>query len=180
MNTEEGGGLRAAPSRMSIPEARDLALEWTRFGVPAAPAVLSWDEAKGSISKRPVGEHGVKGATLDENELRALFRKVHLASEEAPGVFLWPEAGGYLVIDIDIKGGARGDEELVALEDRFGRLPATMTVLTASGGFHLWFRVPQGSQYGHGDLAPDVEVPVGVIAGGTRTPWGSWEVELGG
>ena len=46
---------------------------------------------------------------------------------------------GVWVLDID---GPQGVTDLEALEKKHGRLPATFTVQTGSGGFHLYFRMP--------------------------------------
>jgi len=71
----------------------------------------------------------------------------------------WPNANvgvatgansGLVVIDLDIKP-ARGDKPAVdgvhsleALEGRFGPLPLTLRSQTGRGGYHLFFRYPEG------------------------------------
>lgn len=48
-------------------------------------------------------------------------------------------ASGVWVLDVD---GADGEAALAKLEAKNGRLPATFTVSTGSGGRHLYFRMP--------------------------------------
>lgn len=49
-----------------------------------------------------------------------------------------------MVLDVDEKNGKAGSRALESLELRHGDLPETFTVGTASGGEHLYFRVPPG------------------------------------
>ncbi len=49
---------------------------------------------------------------------------------------------GIIVLDIDIK--YNGDAELQKLERQLGKLPDTLTVLTGGGGFHYYFKYPNG------------------------------------
>ena len=49
---------------------------------------------------------------------------------------------GVFVLDVDTRNG--GDKTLAALELTHGDLPTTIRVETPSGGFHLWFNIPQG------------------------------------
>lgn len=46
-----------------------------------------------------------------------------------------------LVVDVD---GAEGEASCKALQRRHGALPATRWVLTGSGGWHAYFRAPEG------------------------------------
>lgn len=49
---------------------------------------------------------------------------------------------GLLTIDVDIKGGRKqGDQQLAALEAKYGKLPHTMTVTTPSGGLHYVYKL---------------------------------------
>jgi hypothetical protein len=63
----------------------------------------------------------------------------------------WPEANlavvtgiqsGLVVLDVDAAHG--GVENLAALEDRHGELPATLEAITGGGGRHLYFGHPGG------------------------------------
>lgn len=51
-------------------------------------------------------------------------------------------ASGIIVLDIDPRHD--GDESLRELENRFGKLPDTVRVLTANGGVHYYFSCPTG------------------------------------
>ena len=51
-------------------------------------------------------------------------------------------ASGIFVLDVDISGDKAGDETLASLEAKYGELPATPTVTTASGGAHYYFAYP--------------------------------------
>lgn len=63
----------------------------------------------------------------------------------------WPDHGigiatgtetGFFVLDVDSANGKRGDDSLAELEATYGPLPATVEVVTGSGGRHLYFRMP--------------------------------------
>lgn len=51
-------------------------------------------------------------------------------------------ASGIFVLDVDVSDGKAGDETLRELEATYGQLPATASVITGSGGAHLYFRFP--------------------------------------
>jgi hypothetical protein len=50
------------------------------------------------------------------------------------------------VLDVDVSEGKHGDETLADLEAKHGALPATIEVLTGSGGRHLYFQWPAGRE----------------------------------
>ncbi|HVL82696.1 MAG TPA: bifunctional DNA primase/polymerase, partial [Pseudonocardia sp.] len=57
---------------------------------------------------------------------------------------MWPAANlgirpapGLVVLDVDPRHG--GDAQLSSMQRRYGRLPATRTARTGSGGEHRWF-----------------------------------------
>jgi len=52
-------------------------------------------------------------------------------------------ASGIFVLDIDDKEGQRGYDTLADLEEQHGPLPETLTVITGSGGNHLYFAYPE-------------------------------------
>ncbi len=52
----------------------------------------------------------------------------------------FPDGTWLIIIDIDIADGKPGVESLRALEQVLGVLPRTVTVVTGSGGTHLYFR----------------------------------------
>jgi replicative DNA helicase len=174
-----------------------LAVQFTEHGLPAFPVALRWDVDH--IAKRPlVGNGGFRNAGRTAGKVRRLFREVRrvdvpvgegrdLGTEEVLGVGLWLGPAGLFALDVDTKNGARGDDELDALEAQHGKLPETLRVVTASGGAHLWFRKVngqpggfkryEGQHIGNTTLAPSIDVRGDdgfVIAPGTETPWGVW------
>lgn len=85
-----------------------------------------------SPSKHPRTNHGVQDATLDPERVRQWWSK-------------WPTANigiatgeWFFVLDIDPRNG--GDRALRLLEEKEGRLPATITVETGGRGKHFYFR----------------------------------------
>jgi len=60
---------------------------------------------------------------------------------------------GQIVLDIDPRNGGEVTLELLTAE--YGTLPDTVTVLTAGGGKHLYFR---GNLVGHHDIGSGVEL----------------------
>ena len=62
------------------------------------------------------------------------------AKEKWPDIFggnvgLYPGPSGLLVIDVDVKAGACGEETLSQLEAKYGSLPRTYKVMTWSSKF---------------------------------------------
>jgi len=92
-----------------------------------------------------------------------------------------PASAGYVVIDVDVKGAADGSEQLDTLELLYGELPATARAATPSGGFHLWFRLPEGAEApGNGKLDSALDIRSGagyVVAAPSTTPRGSYTWE---
>jgi DNA-binding transcriptional ArsR family regulator len=54
----------------------------------------------------------------------------------------WALPSDVVLLDVDVKGGQNGLEHLARLESELGRLPATASQETLSGGRHLFFRWP--------------------------------------
>jgi putative DNA primase/helicase len=85
--------------------------------------------------KHPRTIHGLSDATTDVDRINRYWE-------------MWPTAnigirtGERLgVLDVD---GADGEASIAGLEAEHGALPPTWTVVTGSGGLHLWFRLPDG------------------------------------
>jgi hypothetical protein len=55
---------------------------------------------------------------------------------------------GVVVVDVDPRHG--GDDTLDGLEAEHGSLPPTLTAVTGSGGWHLWFSHPDAGQLRQG------------------------------
>lgn len=83
--------------------------------------------------KTPLTEHGFHDASMDAATVLTWWTR-------------WPEANigiptgavsGLDVLDVDVQHGGQGT--LAELERKHGKLPATVEVLTPSGGRHHWF-----------------------------------------
>jgi hypothetical protein len=165
---------------MSREEALALAIRWAGVGVPAFPIAISWDVDKQATDKAPLTSHGFHDATTDVAQLRRQFDAAAPAPGACLGVGLHLGPRGWMALDVDVKGGARGDEELAALEEVHGRLPATPWATTASGGSHVW--LDKGDRHvDNTDLVADqIEVRSDngfVVAPGVYTPWGRWDFD---
>jgi putative DNA primase/helicase len=82
------------------------------------------------------GSNGLLDATRDREQVERWWR-------ETPDANLGIRTGrasGFFVLDIDPRHG--GDVTLAKLEAQYGALPATVTVETGGGGWHLYFRMP--------------------------------------
>lgn len=106
----------------------DAALALAADGYPVFPVVAG--------EKRPACAHGVKDASDEPATIRAWFRggRSNLAVR----------CGGtarLVIVDLDPRHGGT----VAALEARLGiTIPPTRTVSTPSGGYHLWYRWPDG------------------------------------
>jgi hypothetical protein len=49
---------------------------------------------------------------------------------------------GFFVLDVDCGDGKVGLQSLARLQDKYGALPATLTVRSPSGGYHYYFKMP--------------------------------------
>lgn len=86
------------------------------------------------------GTKGVSEATTEKDKIKKWIQN--------NGKLNWGIAGGevedqdyYIIfIDVDTKEGKKGEEELKGLIDKYGPIPSTYTVQTASGGFHYYFK----------------------------------------
>jgi hypothetical protein len=115
-----------------------VALRYQRLGL----AVLG-TRAGVKIPHQAYGsEGGYQWATTDERMVPWLWeRDRHAGVAIATG-----SRSGLMVVDLDVKGGARGD---VSWCGQFGGWPLMpgqpySMVITPSGGWHLWFRTPPG------------------------------------
>lgn len=96
---------------------------------------------------RPGGKHPAdvprwqEAATTDADLIKAWWQRwpthgVGIATGRASGVF---------VLDVDVSGNKAGDATLADLEATHGALPSTVETVTGSGGRHLYFRWPEGT-----------------------------------
>lgn len=112
-----------------------------------------------SVGKHPRTPRGLHDASADPATIEAWWRRWPLANVAIPT----GQRSGLLVIDVDRKRGAPGDETLAALEGDVGALPPTLTATTPSGGGHIFFRMPAveiRNSAGRiaGEAAPGVDV----------------------
>lgn len=103
------------------------ALELAAKGIPVFPTVANG--ASGD-AKRPAVEGGFHAATTDPDVIRGWW------AQDDFNVAFTPEVAGLCVVDLDDGGEATWD----ALEAEHGAAPDTMTVLSPSGGYHLYFK----------------------------------------
>lgn len=155
-----------------------LALTYADKGIPVFPIAISWDTEKRKTNKRPLTTNGFRDATTDPATVTRMFDR-HVNSGAILAVGLHPGPAGYVIVDLDVNERVDGYacwQDLCQLYGDPGDVP---TVLTASGGRHLWFRKPAGVDYGNAhDLGEGIDVRADdgyVVAPGTVTPWGVWE-----
>lgn len=90
-------------------------------------------------SKVPATAHGKKDASSDPVQVAAWFPS---DTNRNIGI-LTGERSRLLVLDIDPRNG--GDASFERFERTFGPLPPTKRAITGGGGFHLFFRLPEGT-----------------------------------
>lgn len=107
--------------------------------------------------------HGVHDATTEPGAVRALFAAAPWATGYGIACGLPPL---HLIgLDLDVKHGLDGVAALAALAREHGfAVPATVTVLTPSGGRHLWFtghaETPVPNSVGRPGTAPGPGIDV--------------------
>jgi Bifunctional DNA primase/polymerase, N-terminal len=149
------------------------------------PAVRSphRDEPRASDCRGECGRpgHGVHDATTDPDRIRALFAVAPWAS--GYGIACGRAPHHLVGLDLDLKHGADGVAALGALaEIHHFAVPRTVTVLTPSGGRHLWLTSPGPVANSVGRLAPGIDVRGfgGYVVGpGSRTVAGHYLLEPG-
>ena len=119
----------------------------------AAFLAQQWPVFPCAGNKQPLTEHGLHDAVEGEAQARALFQRPGVAMIGVPT----GARSGFVVIDLDIKGGQPGLEWLAANEHR---IPATRRHRTQSGGLHLLFANPEGRRIRNSvsKVAPGVDV----------------------
>lgn len=90
-------------------------------------------------TKRPPMGQWQNHATTDPATIESWW--THLYRDHGVGI---ATGGGLFVLDVDVSGDKVGDETLQDLEDAYGPLPETPTVVTGSGGRHYYFKAPAG------------------------------------
>ena len=131
----------------SCPENNDLiqaALGYAARGWRVVPVHTVNDDGSCSCGnphctnqgKHPIQADWPKQATIETSVIEAYWREASLANVGiATG-----SASGIFVVDLD---GPEGIEGLKAIATQYGGLPPTYTVVTGSGGRHLYFVCPR-------------------------------------
>jgi len=98
--------------------------------------------------KMPTSERFYERAANDTSRVHAMWSDP-VTGEPEPwniGVLL---GDGCFVLDVDVKNGKRGDASLVSLVDDLGLELNTATVVTPTGGKHLYYAIPPGTFVGN-------------------------------
>lgn len=106
--------------------------------------------------KRPITNHGVHEATVNEAQIRTWWNytpQANVAIAAGPGVASSEVA--FFVVDVDVRNG--GDQSLAELIKAWGPLPPTVTARTGGGGWHYLFKLPPGMKL-RGKLARGVDL----------------------
>lgn len=111
---------------------RDAALSYAERGWLVNPL------RPGSKALAFGGEDVLALASRDPAQIEAWWRE---DARRNVGLVPGPQSG-LVVLDIDVKNGARGLEALAALESTYGPLPPTRREATPSGGEHIFFKHP--------------------------------------
>lgn len=124
------------------------------------PALKGWQDA----------------ATRDEDRIREWW---FLDPDFNIGIFTgrFGENRALLVVDVDVKGGKNGFEELLRHELEGRELPQTRSHSTATGGRHLFFSVPTPVRQGANVIGPGLDIRSQggyVVAPGSCLPAGTY------
>lgn len=177
--------IEEQPSPMAL-----VALEAARAGLRVFP-VHAPDGAGGCTCKSAACENQGKHPCVAGWQNDATTREGQVLSwwRAFPSANLGVATGDVFVVDIDVgKGGLDSWAALLAKHDAI----STATVRTGSGGFHLYFRLPEGVKLGNsvGRLGPGIDTrgaggyvvgPGSLHASGGRYEWledSGWTSEL--
>jgi predicted P-loop ATPase len=100
---------------------------------------------------------GFRNATRDEAQLRKWWK-----AHPTANIGCYPGASGLIVLDVDVKDGGMGEEQLEALESAHSALPDAPVSITPSKGRHLLFS--KGCEFVDGvvitntKLADDIDI----------------------
>jgi hypothetical protein len=118
-----------------LPTPQEYAVALAKCGFAVFP-VRSQDHGPRK-AKTPLTANGFKDASRDPEQIRRWWT-------EHPNALIGYATGAAsraIVVDIDCKNGGLGYESLEKLQEKSGRLPATLTISTPSGGQHRVYRV---------------------------------------
>ncbi len=97
----------------------------------------------------------MKDGTTDTNQIRSWWQ----SHPNANVAIATGRPSGIVVVDVDVKNGARGDESLRRLNG-FDVTSITLRASTPSGGFHIVYALPPGVDIGNsaGSIGPGIDV----------------------
>jgi putative DNA primase/helicase len=166
---------------MNLNSMKAAAVAYAMEGWAVFPCHPGTKDGQGK-SKHPLIKDGFKVATTDLQQVERWWNK-------------WPDAligvvpgqVGAFVVDLDPKGDETPEHVLARLEAEIGcELPQSPIVSTQSGGWHLWFKKPEGVTIGNRKPCPGVDfrcdngyvvVPPSKMRNGNSY---DWEVPLSG
>ena len=111
------------------------ALQMVQWGFRVFPLRDSGDFKN---RKKPLREGWQQSATSDPAIIKQIWT-------ERPECGVGALADGFVILDFDPKGGELHELRARA-EDKFGKLPETLTFKTGGGGEHVVFRAPPGTE----------------------------------
>jgi hypothetical protein len=142
------------------------AFDLTRWGWQIFPLATG--------EKIPAGGRGVKDATDDEEVIATWARR----NPRANIGLACGKVSGICVIDLDPRNGS--DESIARLAARKQTFPPTVSVRTANGGYHLYYRFQPDLKNSANSLAKGIDfktcggyvvAPPSVLTGGRAYAW---------
>ena len=129
------------------PPLINAALEYARRGFHVFPVRPG--------GKDPLVRGGFKSATTDPETVRQWW-----TDHPQANIGVWPGGSGHVVLDIDVKENAGGENSLDILALMYGDLPDDAPVVeTPSGGWHIWLTLPWDAELpGNRPAAQGVDV----------------------
>ncbi len=161
-------------SAAEVVEEEHVAVEYAlaiaeTLGVPVFPVKITPGDGD-KTSKVPLTKNGHLDASTDPELIRRWWAQHPNAA--IGGVL---SAAGMFAIDVDVTGGVDGEATLADAVAELGDLPATVEVLTPSGGRHLWYR---GEHVKSRGWRPGVDIKGDggwvVLAGSYSPPLDDW------
>jgi hypothetical protein len=140
----------------------ESALDIAAQGFPVFPVKLCPDAClKCSICKAPASQHGFRDATLDPEQIRALWK-------QHPGQLIGVPTGDVSNFDVLDLDSAKHAEAIAWWMSNRQRIPYTRTHQTGSGGLHIYFKHNALARTGNGKLGEGIDVKA---AGGYVVWW---------
>ena len=120
------------------------ALKYAELGFAVGPWLLASDGRKLPLGVAGTGTRRMGSGFSDWSSDPKTVRKLFNGHGTVSGVGCIPGSAGFVVVDVDVKNGAKGEEGLRTLIDEYGddfaELTDTLVIETPSGGWHLWFK----------------------------------------